>query len=193
MNFQEAVTETIRITKRPDKEQDTMDAINEAIAFAALRNFAADLTEITLPIDQTLYQQRLDLTNTVYWNRFRKIEYIRPSGYKVFLKQRAPMATWKNGVQLYDVYYRSGNGIIINLSSLQSTLEIGYYQYHLRLTKPTDQDWMLDEIWPGVKAYALARVFGAIGDDSERARYDALAVRLIDGFTTDLMDGTSRG
>lgn len=193
MNFQEAVNETIRITKRPDKDQDTRDAINEGIAFAALRNFAADLIEITLPIDQTLYQQRLDLTDTVYWNRFRKIEYIRPTGSSYFLKQRPPMATWKHGQQLYDVYYRSGNGIIINLSSLQSTLEIGYYTYHLRLVEPNDVDWMLDEIWPGVKAYALARVFGSIGDDSERARYDALAVRLIDGFTTDLQDGVSRG
>jgi len=191
MNFREAIDAVISVTKRPDKETDIKTNINEAISVAALRNFSRDLVEFTLPIVATDYSQRIDLTNETYWTRFSRIKYIRPTGYRKVLINRDPNTVWQNGIELVDCWYRSGTGIIIRLSNLQSTLEIGYYQYHATLVNNSDTDWMLDEMWPYIYNYAVAKTFGGIGDDQERARYYAEAMRLSDGYFTILGDGVA--
>lgn len=193
MNFREAKLEVIGIVKRPDKLTAAGAAINKAISLAALRNFSADTIEVTVPIDNTEYTQRLDLLDTAYWNRFRKIQYIRPTGYKKYLEWKDPSKIYNDGQECRNVWYRSGTGILISLSALQSSLEIGYYQYHTILVADADTDWMLNEIWPYILDYACGELFGDIGDSEDARRKASSAQFLLDGFARDLGDGVSYG
>lgn len=192
MNFGQAVDQVVSVLKRPDKAADTKDAINEAIFFAAARNFSRDLVEITHSnISSTLYAQRVDLTHADFV-RYKKIKYLRPTGRNKYLKWTDPAAAYNNNVACRDVWYQSGTGLIINMSSLVSSLEIGYFQYHATMVADADTDWMLDLILPVIKARALATMFGNVGDDQERARKEAEAQRLLEVAVIDFADGVSR-
>ena len=193
MDFREAKVQVYSKIKRPDKESEAGDAINEAIAFAALRNFSADLVEVTHPITNTEYAHRLDLTNPTYFTRFRKIKYIRPTGYRKYLEFRDAAKVFQEGTECRDVWYRSGTGILISLSALQSTLEIGYYRYPATMTKNEDTHWMLDQMWLYVKDFAISRMYEAIGEPEESNRLYAKAIRTLEGYVTDLADGVSYG
>lgn len=193
MNFSEAANLVVAEIKRPDKLTTVKQAINEAIGFAGLRNFSSDLYETTVPINATQYSQRIDLTNVTYWIRFSRIKYIRPTGYRKVLTNKNPSQVFLNGVQAQDVWYHSGTGIIINLGKTQSTLEVGYYQYHETLVQNSAEDWMIDQMWPYIFQYASAKAFGTIGNEEEKARYYAEALRLLDGYHTILGDRVAHG
>lgn len=191
MNLGQAVDQIGRLTKRPDLEDNIIDAINEAISFAASRNFARDLVEITHTINGSLYVQRVDLTHADFV-RYKKIKYIRPTASRYFLNWTDPTTAYAQGIACKNVWYQAGTGLLINMASVSPSLEIGYYQYHTTLINAADTDWMLDLIWPCIKALAVAELFGGMGDDQERARYTTKATRLLETAVADFGDGVAR-
>lgn len=168
MTFGEMQELIIRRTKRPDKVDSVRDGINAAIAFFAAANFDADRVELTHTIDSTLFAQSFDITTSPFV-RFKVIDYIRPSGYSSYLKWRDPKKIFNNGSEMLDTYYRSGNNIVLKLCRLQSTLEVGYFQYHARLedTDTDEEDWIMDELTEAVSLYTRSRVMRDIGEDAE--------------------------
>ena len=169
MNFGEMQDLIIRRTKRPDKADTVRDGINAAIAFFASANFDADRVEIEeFAISSTLFAQSFDITASPF-ARFKVIDYIRPTGYSKYLAWRDPKKIFNNGSEMLDVYYRSGNNIIFKLCRLQSTLKIGYFQYHVRLEDDdaNAEDWILDELTEAVSLYTRSRVMRDIGEDAE--------------------------
>lgn len=191
MNFGEAVDNIVRRIKRPDKLLDVQDAINRAIGLFATSTFYHDLVEFTATLsnpDQYVHQVAI---NTTPFVRFRKIKYLRPTGYRNYLAFRDPSRVWQQGCEAQDVWYRSGNYIYFKLSLLSTTLEVGYYQYHATLVEDDDEDWMLDEMWPAVQAYALAEVFEDLGNAEEASRFTKRWPILLNAYKEDIGDGVS--
>jgi len=189
MNFSTAWQQLIDQIHRPDKVADAKAAINEAIAVLSSRPFARDSASATLTLVSTDYLQGIDVTTSPF-TRFKKVKWLRPTGYKKMVTFRDPAKIFLNGHECLDVYYIEGTNLIFKLSALQSAAYCGYFQYHAPLVATSDTDWMLDMMWPCVSAYALKTLFGQIGDDQERARYDAEYLRLWDIAFRDLGDGT---
>lgn len=191
MDFSEAVQLIVDITKRQDKIPDIKAAINRSIGLFAVKGWSHDLVELTHNINATEYAQSFAI-NAAPFARFRKIKYIRPTGYRIYLTFRDPSRIFQpNGHECLDSWYRSGINIVFKLSKLQPTLEIGYYQYHATLVGDTDTDWMLDEIWPALHDAVAADIFGQIGNDQERARYQSKSTVLLDAFHADIGDGVA--
>jgi hypothetical protein len=194
MNFLEAQDAIIQLVKRPDKRTDIKGHINRAIGlFAAGGTFFADLVELTHTIDGTQYAQSFSVATTPF-ARFRKIKYIRPTGWKRYLNWRDPSTVFDtNGCESLNVWYRAGNNIVFKVSTLINTLEIGYYQYHTILVDDEDTDWMLDEMWPAVHDIAGSYAFGTIGNQDEKRSYFALGMDQYRVYQKDLGDGVSSG
>lgn len=188
MDFSEAVQLIVDRCKRPDKTEDIKAAINRAIGLFAVKNWAHDLVELTHTITSTEYAQSFDITAAPF-ARFRKIKYIRPTGYRKYLSWRDPAHIFNDGKECVNTWYRAGNNIVFKLSRLQDTLEIGYYQYHATLIDDADTDWMLDQIWPALHDYVLGNIHGEIGNDQERARMENKGMLLLDAFHADIGDG----
>lgn len=191
MDFGEAVQLIVDRVKRPDKTEDIKAAINRAIGLFAVKNWAHDIVELTHTIVATDYAQSFDIT-AVPFERFRKIKYIRPTGFRKYLSWRDPSRIFQpNGAECLDVWYRSGNNIVFKLSKLQPTLEIAYYQYHLAMIADDDTDWMLDQVWPALHDYVTGNIHGEIGNDQERARYESKGMLLLDAFHADIGDSVA--
>lgn len=193
MNFGEAVDNLVRRIKRPDKVLDAQDAINRAIGLFATSTFYHDLVELTHTLPSPgEYIQAVDITAAPF-ARFRKIKYILPTGYRKYLTQMDPSRIWQNNCESINTWYRGGNYIRFKLSDLVNTAEIGYYQYHVVLEDDADEDWMLDQMWPAVQAYALAELFADIGNDADAASFNKRWPVLLNAYKDDIGDGVSHG
>lgn len=188
MNFGAATQILVDTIHRPDKVVECQAAINNAIGTLATRPFTRDGASVTVALVPTSYAQAFDYTVAPFV-RYRKIKWMRPEGYRRYIQYRDPGRIFLDGHECLDLWYQEGTNIIFKLSSLQSNLFVGYYQYHPTLIANGDADWMLDLMWPAVRAYSLFELFGQIGDDQERARFEKDYLRLWDTFHTDLGDG----
>jgi len=175
MNFGEMIAIVASKTKRPDKLSDIKTAINAAIAFFSTANFPHDRVDLDLTISSSEYTQSFDITVSPF-TRFKKIDYIRPAGYHKYLDWRDPKKVFQEGRECLDVWHRSGNNIVFKISRLQSTLKVGYFQYHAVITADATTDWILDEMATAVEDFARSRILEDIGETTESARYFARAL-----------------
>ena len=187
MNFGDATQLIIDITHRPDKEAEIKSVINDGIALLASRPFASDTTSTSVTLDANSYIQSLD-TSIAPFARFKKVKWIKPDGWKKYITYRDPNQMMINGCECLNVWYKEGVEIKFKTDVKLSSVIIGYYQFHQILRNANDRDWMLDQMWPAVKGYALATIFGGIGDDQERARFTAEYLKFWDIFYNDLGD-----
>lgn len=192
MDFGEAVDSIVGIIKRPDKVLEVQAAINRAISLFVTSTFYADLVELTYTLTTpTLYVHQIPINATPF-ARFRKVKYIRPTGYRKYLTFRDPSKVFSpDGCEALDVWYRSGVNLYAKIYQLNTTFEIGYYQYHATLVDDDDTDWMLDEMWPAVQAYALAEMFDDIGNTESGARWSKKWPILLAAYKADVGDGIS--
>lgn len=189
MEFGEVQALVIDTTHRPDKLSEIKVGINAAIAFFASANFPQDLVEVTdLSIDSAEFAQSFAITDGANFTRFKKICYVRPSGYSKNLDFRTPDKIFQNGRECLDVWYRSGNNIIFKLSRLQSTLKVGYYQYHEALVDDDDTDWILDQYHMFAHDWAASRILKAIGEEAEAVRLRNEAMLLWESAKGELVD-----
>ncbi len=171
VQFSEVVQSVVDRTKRADKRAEIKAAVNQAVAYFATANFPNDLLEIAaFAIDETESVQSFDISDVANFTRFKRICYIRPSGFNKVLAERTPDKMFHDGRECLDVWYRSGNNIIFKLSRLQSTLKIGYFSYHEKMVEDADEDWILDELTTAVEDFATARIMRSIGEDAEAIR-----------------------
>lgn len=194
MNFGEAADYLASRIKRPDKVSNAESAINRAISVFATSNFYHDMVEPpSIALVAQSYVQAIDITASPF-TRFRKIKYLRPTGYRKYITWRDPAKIFdQGGCEAFDVWYRGGNYIRFKLSNLQPSLEVGYYQYHLPMTAPEDVDWMLNEIWPAVEAYALAELQQDIGNTEESSIWQRKWPALLQTYRGDIGDAVSYG
>lgn len=176
MNFSEIHAEVIRKTKRPDKVDEINIAINKAVSFLTLKgDFRRDLVEGTLNIDATLYGDTVSISS---FTRFRKFQFLKPTGVRYYLTPIAPekIFTPKDQVQP-NRYYVAGTSLTYTLSALAPSLEYGYLQYAQVLDSITNNThWMFDIMPYAIIDLASARVFASIGDDASAIRHEKMGM-----------------
>jgi hypothetical protein len=174
MIFSEVVEEVTGIVARPDRETEIRNAVNFVINRCCLSaNFARDLVESSIAIDDTLYGDTIDyLAET---ERFRKFKYVKPYGLKRYLRSIDSDKLFTPGdVMQKNRYYVAGSNMTYTLSDLVASLEIGYYQYPPTLEVGSSEEFWLIDISPYcVIDLAAARLFRSIGDDTSAKAYEA--------------------
>ena len=191
MNFTDIVNEVISITKRPDKVSDIRRAVNSAISDACLgTNFARDHDELSVSISSSAYTGNVALTSLA---RFRKVDYILPSGYRKPICSTDPKAVFDSGIEQTDRYYISGDQINYSLSALSSSLKIGYFRYPPILTDASPDFWLLEAAPYMIIDKAAATIFANIGDDSSARIHDNSWRLAYDSASVDLKYGVNHG
>lgn len=178
----------LRRLKRPEKSADGIDAINDAIELATITgNFARDVVESSLAIDGTVYAQ--SIVTSASFTRFRKVKYLRPSSYKRQLHFVESTRIFdRNGNESVDAFYVAGTNIVFKLSSYQTLMYYGYYQYPTLLVADGDTHWMLDQMQSVIRDMALGELFAGIGNDAEAARYTAIGMARLLAHISDKRD-----
>lgn len=176
MNFNDALSYVLTITKRPDKVSEASLKINEAIGFfTASAEFARDLIEITIPVTTTDGIINLDLTDPTYFTRFRKFAYIKAPGVKKYLDPVTPDRVFLEGKERLDCYYLAGTNVICKVCSPQTSLLVGYFSYAPNLSTTNPSYWMLDIAPYMIVNKAAASIFRDIGDDQSAKQKDSEA------------------
>lgn len=174
MNFGQTVAAVVEIIKRPDKASDVKREVNSAISnFSVDAEFERDLAEISLPLDNTQYSQSLALS---LLPRYRKIWYVKYGGTRKRIKKASLTSLFDLSCDMRDRYYISGSNMNIQLATLASSLDVGFFQFPPLLTAGTDEFWMLDLIPHMVIDRAAGKLFTSIGDAASAQRHEAFAV-----------------
>lgn len=190
MDLSEMIERVIRRTKRADKRDEIIDAINNAISFFSLgASFGQDLVEGTVNIVATDYAQSLSISAN--FTRFRRIKYLKRTGARFPLKQVDPLKVFDAlGCEQLDRWYRAGNNIVFKLQTLSATLEYGFYQYPELLEDDEDTHWMLDIVPMMIFNKACAEIFQSIGDaDRDYQLCEGRAMQAFEVAKQDFEDG----
>jgi hypothetical protein len=197
MDFAAAIAEVIAITKRPDKTTEISSNLNKAILFFTLKaDFARDLIETSIAIDPTVYGETLSIATA--FTRFRKIKYIRPRSQRRFLTFIDPTQLFSPSEMVQrNRFYVAGENLTFTLSTKDTHLEIGYYQYPPTIIEtaptppaeePPNTHWMLDMIPWAITERAASQVFKSIGDDVSARFYEASSMELFLAARRDFAD-----
>lgn len=192
MTFDETVNAVLDLIKRPDKLVPARLAVNSQIKRAVLKaNFSHDLVEGSIPIDGSLYNQTIDLTQlAVPLTRFRKWKYLKLPGVYGYLTPSDTQNIFIPGGSMQsDVYYMVGTKLTIITSSIADSLLVGYYQYPPALSG-VQMHWLLDICPEIVINRAAADLFNAMGDQSSSKYYLAMGEDLYNILVNDLRDQT---
>lgn len=190
MNYTEAVNEVLGIVKRPDKLVDVQRAVNAAINFCCIEgNFARDRQEQTVPLDATAYAQNIQLS---LLTRFRKVDCMRPSNRKEYLRHLDPSKLFVKGCEELDVYYIAGDQINLKLKTLATEMLIAYFSYPPVLLG-TQTFWLLDTVPYMIIDRAAAQVFNAIGDDKSEATHRGYFMQAFESAKADFKYGVNYG
>lgn len=191
MNFTEIVQEVVSITKRQDKLLDIRRNVNSAINQACLgTNFARDHDELLLSISSSEYAGNIQLA---LLPRFRKLNYIIPTGYGCPIKSIEAPQVFEAGVEQVDRYYISGDQINYKLSVLSSGLKVGYFRYPPVLTDAAATFWLLDAAPYMIIDNAAARTFRNIGDELSARQHEGDWRLAYDSARIDLKYGINYG
>lgn len=192
MNFGEMVDWVNNTTKRPDKTQQVKNAINRVIEnYVKATNWSADLAEVTVTIDSSLYAQSFSIATELAF--FRKIKYIKPGDQKKYLTfVEVDKIFTDDGKERVNTWYRSGDSIIFKLYTLASELKVGYYKYYDIMTANSATHWMLTATPTMIHDAVCAIIFLDIGADAESRKYDGYAARSFAVAEVDMADGAAR-
>lgn len=190
MNFTELVSAVSDIVKRPDKTAQIGNAINTALARTLFKTeFTHDLVETSIPLDDTLYVQTVNLPSLVApLTRFRKWKYVKLTGVKGFLQHIDPQNVFvPGGVQQVNCYYMIGSDLTVIAGGLSSALEVGYYQ-HPPVLSGANTFWLTDLCPYGIINRAAGEIFALIGDTNSAKVYLAMGEDLLTIMANDLRD-----
>lgn len=176
MTFNEVADAVMLKIRRPEKTGLIHKEINAAINFfCSDLNATRDVEELLLSIDAAEYTQAIPLSSLP---RYRKMQYIRRSGTRSYLKYLSPKRMFETNCDMRDRWYLAGSSIKIAMVELAPALDIGYYTYPPILTTVSgnNEHWMLDQAWPIIVDRVAAKVFADIGDMQESSKNEGYAV-----------------
>jgi hypothetical protein len=105
----------------------------------------------------------------------RAIEYFTINGKK--LRSISPRnALSSSGCESINVFYRSGNTLVVRAAMAFDHARLGYYRRFVPLLEVPgdDQHWLIDDYEPMLVNAVAARTFQATGDDVSAAYYEQL-------------------
>jgi len=184
----------LRTVKRPELTHEALDAINYAIEYAAIDgDYAFDLVEGTLAIDPQAYAQSIVIADE--FPLFRKVKYLRPSGYNKYLGWRDPARIFdKNGCEATNCYYMAGGNIVIKLQVLAASVLYGYYATHEIVTSQTDintETSYMKTMPSAIHELSCAYLWDTIGNEAESQRAERRGIKLLMMHKTDKQDGVA--
>jgi hypothetical protein len=186
MNFTQAVSEVVGITKRPDKLSDARREVNSAISFYCLDNtFANDFVEQSVALDATQYDQSFSKT---LLTRFRTFKYIKRGGTSEYLTRLSDQELGKK-MDKCDKFYEVGTNVNISMRKLAATLDVGYWAYPPLLTDELNNNafWMLDLAPYMIIDRAAAAIFRSIGDEKSFQTQRSSAIEAYMAFRKDMI------
>jgi hypothetical protein len=180
MNLSELVDGVVSKTKRPDKADSILLAVQEATIFAHTYDFfRRDMVEIPVEYATPSFKGRLDYGNVLpgfrkiaYWRKFEPItclvgDYLLPVEADQLIDQ------FHNAK--VDKYYLAGKVLNWISSTSDKAHLIGYYKYPG--IKKSDYDSWIAEDHPFVLInYASGIIFGQIGQQDEKVSHQNLAI-----------------
>jgi len=176
--------------KRPEKAAEVVYAINAAIEKASTQgDYAWDLVEGSISLDATVYAQSIAISSS--FQRFRKLKYLRPSGYKKVLQWKDPSRIFDKGIETVDCWYRAGDNIIFKLCHLQSSARYAYYAYPTRLTAAGHTNNYTVQMPTVLHDLACARLYEDMGNEAEAGRLERRALRDLAAMRADRQDGVA--
>ena len=158
-------------------------------------DYAFDLVEGELAISSSDYAQNIVISTS--FTRFRKVKYLRPEDYSIYLKWRDPAkiftekAPGRVGLEQLDCFYRAGDNIVFKLSNLQDTMLYGFYQYPLRVSDPNATNNYMTQMPAAIHAIAASMIWEDIGNEAEAQRLERRGLRLLAMHQADKQDGVS--
>lgn len=188
MTLTELQAWVLRTIKRPEKAVEVVDAINAAIELASTQgDYAFDLVEGELTIDGSLFAQNIVISTS--FTRFRKIKYLRPSGFNEYLKWRDPSRIFQQGKEMLNVWYRSGDNIVFKLSDLQTKMKYGFFQYPTRIASGSNN--YTTQMPSAIHDLACSRLYEDMGNEAEAGRLERRALKFLIAHKQDKQDGVA--
>lgn len=191
MNLSEIVDGVVVKTKRPDKADSILLAVQEATLFAHNYDFfRRDIVEKPIEYISAAFKGRLDYDSNLpgfrkiaYWRKFDPITCV-PGAYLNPVEADQLLDQFRN--QKVDKYYLAGRVLNWISSTSDKAHLIGYYKYPG--IKRSDYDsWIaVDHPFPIIN-YASGIIFGQIGQQDEKQSHQQLAIaQLAQVLTSDI-------
>lgn len=177
MTLQQLLNNVIEITRRPDARARALLALNTIISeIVTDYDYPEDLIEETVIYQADSNQVVIPSPTS---KPIRSIAWLQIRGTN--LEQTTVRAITKMACPPINVFYRSGNSLVINTSwdNFQE-LRIGYYPTPDYLSEEDgfNTTWLLDKYPTMLENGTIARVFQATGDDASAGYYEGLFMRL---------------
>lgn len=177
MSLQTLLDNVESVTKRPDARARGLIALNALILEITTNDdYAQDLIEATVlnPVTGGSFQAQLSLDLAGYPG-VRKICYLTANDLP--LTSLTPNNVLSaSGCAQVNVFYRSGNTLVVSSKLAFTEVRLGYYQRFTGLAESVglDQHWLMDDYEPMLVYGTIGRVFRATGDDDSAAYYEQM-------------------
>lgn len=196
MNLTELCDAVASKSRRPDKAEEILLAVQEATLFAHHSDFyRRDIVEIPLVYTQAAFKGQVDfnrqlpgLRKVAYWRKFDPLtcavgEYLKPVEPDQLLDQ------FRN--QKLDRYYLAGKVINWISSTGDKAHLVGYYK-RPPIAKSDYDSWIGDNHPFILINYAAGIIFGQIGQQDEKKAHQELALAQIAELLTDEIESEGR-
>ncbi len=209
MNFGELLEEVLDSTVRPDRERHAKRSINSVVRTMSLSgDHWRDLREEILSERQDYKQQvGQEVKNLTLPDRFRKVAYIRrdspilnpasgavgggqlSGGFQAALEYNLirPNQIKQEGRLLRNTYYLSGASILLSQAVVDEVLFWGYYEYPVRMTAPSDENWITLLMPDLVIDWASQFLMASLGDKDRTQGFAALQNLQLSVFMDDAL------
>lgn len=189
MSLTTLLSEVVEITRRPDARSRALLALNTLITeIITNQDYPQDLVETSLATNspEEVNVASLDLPQDV-----RKIAYVVAGCRQLQSASPQNILDGAGKVLIPDVYYRSGNSLIVRSCQGFDVVRLGYYRRFAGLTEEpgNDSHWLLTEYPAMLLNGTVGRVFMATGDDLSAQYYEGV----YKGLRRDIRAGLAEG
>lgn len=194
MTFDEAVDAVLLKIDRPDKSEEAVLAVNQAIHFCTIEgNFFRDLIEVASVTHTSNEENTVHNIALADLPLFRKVVYLKPANEGRSLDHLDPSAiTNKNNMSRCNVYYLNGSTILAKTKHAVTEFDIGYMAYPAVLASG-DSHWMLDVSPYMIINYAAYVVYTQVGNTKEADRHFSLFLTTMEAAKRDYQYGATYG
>ncbi len=177
MSLTTLLNSVVTITARPDARAGiSLAALNSVmLEIVTNSNWPEDLVEATIANptpDLAAATLSLDIAG---YPGVRLIEYVTANNLPLMsISPRNALS--REGCPQTNVYYKSGENIVVNACRAFDLVRIGYYQAFIPVQElpGLDQHWLITQYEPMLVNATVARTFQATGDDTSSGYYEQL-------------------
>ena len=191
MSLVTLLNDVTEITKRPDARARALLALNTLILeIVTNHDYSQDLVETTLlnPNSEGSAIASIPLPTSP---AVRKVSYLTANGIPLNSVSPQNILDSSGNCTQTNIFYRSGNNLIVRSRCPFTEVRFGYYQRFVGLVEQAgaDQHWLLDEYEHLLLNGTVGRVFAATGDDQSAQYYESVYRDLRRNIRSGLAEG----